>query len=413
MTKTEIIEAAFKVWGREFYLNTSLSRLSQELKVSKPALYRHFKNKQALLDAMTQHFFDNFAAHIRASVEKNQCGDDQEKNAFVLIRSVAEYYALNVNVFIFSLTRVYDRETGKNAAKEMTVRGIDLHVLNHLWKSGGVSRIPVIRMIFATITFFMAVFHKQHKSHTKQPPQEAVAARIDTIIEIIKRGYGYSVREVDALDYKGLEKRLTGTVKNIDDDPLLKAVALAVAEAGPWDASMEQVARRLGLSKSSLYGHFKNKQDMLRRFFVSEFVKIIEFARQGMERSAIPLERFYLCVFAIIVYLRSRPEILTALDWIRTRKINKGFIASSKNSHCKHDEANDNLPPEFLKLFEGIEFKPLRSGESADSLPMPQWVLFIIVGILMRQIGNEKIRNEDSRVLFRFLTLGIRGFKKQ
>ena len=411
MTKTEIIEAAFRVWGRRFYLDTSLSTLSRELGVSKPALYRHFENKQALLDAMTQQFFDNFTANILAGKEKNQYGNNQEKKAFFIIRSAAEYYAQDVNAFIFSLTRIYDRETGKNAAKEMAVRGVDLKSLNHLWKNGSVSRIPVIRMIFATIIFFMAIFHKQRKSFIKKPPEDAINARIDTILEIITRGYGYSIREINNLDYKKLENFVSKTARTSEDNPLLKAVALAVAEAGPWDTSMEQVARRSGLSKSSLYGHFKNKQDMLRRFFISEFRGIIEFTRQGMEKSDIPVERFYLCVFSIIVYLRSKPEILTAMDWIRTRRIDGELPISPKNRGWKDAEANDNLPPEFLRLFEGIEIKPLESAESAEKLRLPQWVLFIIIGALMKRNGKGKITNEDSRVLFRFLTLGIRGFQ--
>jgi len=80
MTKVEVIEAAFKAWGREFYLNTSLSQVARELGVSKPALYRHFCSKQALLDAMTGHFFDDFADFIREGYEKAlETGDSGEK----------------------------------------------------------------------------------------------------------------------------------------------------------------------------------------------------------------------------------------------------------------------------------------------------------------------------------------------
>jgi AcrR family transcriptional regulator len=42
---------------------------------------------------------------------------------------------------------------------------------------------------------------------------------------------------------------------------------------------MEMVARRSGLSKSGLYAHFKNKQDMLNRFFITEFTRIANYAK--------------------------------------------------------------------------------------------------------------------------------------
>ena len=60
MTKADVIDAAFKAWGRGFYLNTSLSYVARELQVCKPALYRHFRNKQALLNAMIVYFFVRF-----------------------------------------------------------------------------------------------------------------------------------------------------------------------------------------------------------------------------------------------------------------------------------------------------------------------------------------------------------------
>ncbi|MDR0472401.1 MAG: TetR/AcrR family transcriptional regulator [Treponema sp.] len=40
MTKNDIIKAAFRVWGREFYQTASLSELALELGASKAALYR-------------------------------------------------------------------------------------------------------------------------------------------------------------------------------------------------------------------------------------------------------------------------------------------------------------------------------------------------------------------------------------
>ena len=91
MTKTEIIEAAYRVWGRELYLNTSLSDVASELGVCKPALYRHFINKHALLEAMTRHFFDDFAGFIQADYVKALKNEDTNESIFILIRSVAEY----------------------------------------------------------------------------------------------------------------------------------------------------------------------------------------------------------------------------------------------------------------------------------------------------------------------------------
>ena len=57
MTNDDIIKAAFKVWGRELYRTTSLTEIALELGVSKTALYRHFKDKDSILEAKYEFTF--------------------------------------------------------------------------------------------------------------------------------------------------------------------------------------------------------------------------------------------------------------------------------------------------------------------------------------------------------------------
>jgi AcrR family transcriptional regulator len=341
MTQTEIIQAAFRVWGRDFYQNTSLSGLAKELGVSKPALYRHFRNKQALADAMSARFYDDFAAFIRADYERAARSANVSDAVFILIGRVAEYYARNVYALIFSLINVYDRKQTVHSAWDcLKARGVDMGVFDHILKKEYAGDPLLMQMVFSTLSFHMAYFHKTSNSFINTPSEAAVRNIIAVISEIIARGFGYTIDRIDAPDYAALEIRLAGTVDHVEDNPLIKAVAGAVAEAGPWRASMDMVARRSGLSKSGLYGHFKNRQDMLRRLFMTEFARIIAFAKAGIRQSAVPEEQLYLGIFSIVVYLRSRPEILTALDWIRTRKLDLGAPETE---------------PDTFRLFEDID----------------------------------------------------------
>ena len=419
MTNLDIIAAAFKVWGREFYLDTSLSQVARELGVSKSAFYRHFRNKQALLDAMIDHFFDDFSAFIKADYEKALHSGDHVKGMFILIRAIAKYYTQNVNAFLFSMIKLYDyHHCNRNLPEELRSRGVDFGVFYNV-----IANPLIMQCIFTTLTFFMAVFHSQTKFRTNPPSDEVVSQIIDTIIAIIDRGLCYNGKEIWTLDYEALENLVTATINDIEDDPLLKAVAGAVAQAGPWEASMEQVARRSGLAKSSLYGHFKNKQDMLQQLFMTEFLRIIDFAQQGVRQSAVPLERFYLVIFSIAVYLRSKPNILIALDWIRTRRLD--FKKNNnKRPIMAMDDGKNGLPREFQRLFRDIEINPLpgtvrsetshggnNSGGMDNKQLIPHWILFLIVNTLMRPGGSDKVKNEDIRYLYRFLTLGVKGFE--
>jgi len=416
MTKKEIIDAAFKVWGREFYLNTSLSHVAAELKVCKPALYRHFISKQNLLEAMTRHFFDDFASFIQEDYKKALIMDDYGESMFIVIRSVAEYYARNVNIFIFSMIKLHDNQLDSfNIVEELCIRGVDLGFLGNLAKKNFVFEPPILKLIFATLTFFMSGFHKTRKSLTNPPGEKEIYEIIRIIDEITGKGLGYTKEEIFKMDFEKLENRIAGTIDAIEDNPLLKAVAEAVAQAGPWEASMEQVARISGLSKSSLYCHFKSRQDMLYRLFMTESLRIINFSRQAMQQSLAPLEQLYLGIYSIAEYLRSKPDILVALDWLRNRRL-----------ELNPPDKKPGFPPaEFRQVFNDIKIEILHSGKSPfrgmfsddeDSSGFSLWVLFLIVNTLMRKeqgqaLGN--VPNSDIRCLFKFLTMGIGGFKNQ
>ncbi|MDR1240007.1 MAG: TetR/AcrR family transcriptional regulator, partial [Treponema sp.] len=330
ITREDIIKAAFRVWGRELYLATSLRDLAGELGVSKAALYRHFRNKEAILDAMYEHFFDDFTAFVKDEYDRARGAAHYRESAGIFSRSIIEYYARNRDAFIFSLMQVFDNRKLGDTGEALRRRGMDI---DWFWLHAEPNRNhpPLFQMSLATLMFWVAVFHNRDqpvkgKLNEKNPTEAEIQALISRLEEIITRGMGLQKERVDALDYGSLEKNIPRSQMDaFEDGDLLKAVAETVAEAGPWDASLDMIARRSGLSKSGLYAHFRNKQDMLKRFFVTEFERMIRYAEEGIAASTVPSEQFYLALVSLADYLRSRQEILMAADWIRTRRIDLGL----------------------------------------------------------------------------------------
>ena len=408
MTRTEIVDAAFRVWGRNFYIKTSLSQLARELGVSKPALYRHFENKEALNAAMNDRFLEDFTNAIRDDFKKAHEAPDADESLFIIIQSVAGYFARNVYTFIFSLINIHDRNVDRTSMSEqMAKQGADMKIIQHIIEKKYVLSPATMKLIFISLTFFMSVFHRKIES-MKNPPSESEIENITAkIYEIVKCGLKFSIEEASALDFEKLEKQVEAAIVSTKPEPLFKAVAEAVAEAGPWDTSMDMVAKRMGLSKSSLYGHFKNKKDMLHRLFITEFMRIIEFARNGISLSENTAEQLYLGIYSISVYLKLRSEILVAMDWIRTRKLNLG----------KPEKKMD-----IFRLFEDVEIESLRNAEDETKQAASHWILFLLISILMQPYWQEKEhksglpfpdnQTEDIRQLYKFITLGLGGFIK-
>jgi len=405
LTKTEIITAAFKVWGRNFYRKTSLTQLSKALGVSKPALYRHFENKKALTSAMADYFIDDFSFSVKSGFEKAMQTTDTDEGIFSIIQSITGYFARNEYALIFSLINIYDHNIDSRYLSEnLKTRGVDMEnfhiIINRKYDTNPV----IITLVFATLTFFMMHFHKSRNLIDEIPSDNEIKEIISSIHEVIKHGLKITSRKIDALDFDKMEKQINAMKPGAEPEPLFRAVAEAVAEAGPWNASMEMVAKRMGFSKSSLYGHFKNKKDMLRRLFTTEFRRIIEFAHNAINMSADSAEQLYLGIFSIAVYMRSRPEILVAISWIRTRKLDLG----------KPDKNH-----EIFRLFEDVEIENLLNAEEGEKQKISYWMLFLLINILTRPfVSREETKkglsmaHNDIRMLFKYITQGLGGFKR-
>ena len=407
MTKKDIIEAALRVWGRDFYRKTSLSRLAVALKVSKPAIYRHFENKQALISAMTDYFFEDFGASVKADFEKALLMTEADEGIYLMIQGIAGYFARNVYSLLFALIKIYDLKTDEQTlSRRFRTQGADMLTLQRIIEKKYDIQATVMPLLYMTLIFFMSYFHKINNSFQKSPDSGQTRDIILTINKLIKNGFDFPAEKINAIDFEELEKQVRGMRLDMELDPMFRAVAETVAEAGPWEASMDMVAKRVGLSKSSLYCHFRNKKDMLRKLFMSEFRRIIEFARDGIKMSDNAAEQLYLGIFAIAVYLRSRPEILVALGWIRTRKLDLG-------------KPDKNL--EIFRLFEDIEIETARKWDKEEKQRSSHWILFLLINTLTRPFLSNRDwqaaslknnQNDDIRILYKLITLGLGGFTR-
>ncbi|MDR1072171.1 MAG: TetR/AcrR family transcriptional regulator, partial [Treponema sp.] len=314
MTREDIITTAFQVWGRQFYQSTSLTAIAQALHVSKPALYRHFKNKNDLLDAMHRRFFDAYAAFIKpfydAAVTKRK-----NEGILIIIRAMATFYARNEDFSIFFLIQIYGNSAMETMGRRLQERGVDMSRYH-------TGYVQTSRFVVATLTFILACFHRQRAlagDGKKSVADEEIKKLTDFTAEIVLYGLRFEKTKIDALDYEGIEKKAKSVPVAGEKNHLLKAIASALAESGPWGVSIQEIARKSGLSKSSLYCHFENKRDMIIKFFVNEFERLIAFAEEGKRLSEEPEEQLYIIMNVIANYLLSAPDILSALDWLKTR----------------------------------------------------------------------------------------------
>jgi len=411
MTKEDIIKTAFKVWGRDLYRTMSLSDIAQELGVSKAALYRHFKDKDALLDAMNTAYFDDCTGFIRAGYDRALSAGDWVESILIMMRTLSEYYIRNKEAFVYSLVKASNSQNKNSMNNEMLRRGIDFSrlVLGGQRPDFYPSK---TQLIMVTNIFCLSQFHLHGKKGGEALTEDEVTGAISQIERRMTRGLELDSRKVAALDFRRLEQQAAEPSHNdTENNALLRAVAEAVAEAGPWNASMEMVAKRSGLSKSGLYAHFKSKQDMLEQLFITEFTRIVDFAKAQIGTSEIPEEQLYLGIISIIDYLRSRPEILVSMDWVKSSLFKLG----------------KEMPIRLYGIIKDIKLEVIQNNDLHFLVWIAQWIFFLILNTLAWWSSNKdgppsypgeskdwaknamEVPNESFRILFRYIALGLEG----
>ncbi|MDR0586716.1 MAG: TetR/AcrR family transcriptional regulator; helix-turn-helix transcriptional regulator, partial [Treponema sp.] len=395
MTRNDIVDAAFRVWGQELYKNTSLSKLAKALGVSKAALYRHFSDKNALFKAMDNRFFDSYAESLKPELEKVAAAENKREKLLGMTRATTKYFAGNFPFFIFSfftwnkLNRPGLRLS--HFLEELEKRGVSFPFLNKKNLPFPKSQYPSVVFLAGTTSLFgPKLFYKKCRSPEVPLTEEELELCVNSTVEKVWHGLCFDKELIDRVPFEKLENLAVSEFP--ESDPLLKAVAKAVADAGAWNASMETVARLSGLSKSGLYAHFTSKRDMLSRLFMTEFERIAGIAKACSGLSPRWEERLYLVIFSIAAYLKSRPEILVAMDWVCVQRL----------------ELDISLPFRLFDFFSGINI-----GSGLGSEDISQWVFLLLGMVLMRYYHTENDLNLPRRALrktFRFITLGIEGF---
>ncbi|MDR1256272.1 MAG: TetR/AcrR family transcriptional regulator [Spirochaetaceae bacterium] len=424
MTKSEIVQAAFKAWGGDFYRATSLSTLAEALGVTKTALYHHFKNKDGILDAMYNTFFDSFSGYVRPVFEKSLAAAETgaAKNeildALLLVNhSTTEFFVRNPWHLMFSLVKIYGKTDTWQENDALSERGLDFTKLQYISNSLTGENIypPLFQLVNAGTICIVGYFMRSLRMEPFS--EEHISTIMRQVDGFVRRGIGLNRDRIDALDWQTLEKNALWRESGGGGGRrkwLLKAVASVVAAAGPWAASMSMVAKKSGLSKSGLYAHFASKHDMLRQLFLEEFNDVILHAHNVSRKSGVPEEQLYLVLRAVEGFLTSEPEFLAAINSLKTRRIGfegAGFDSISFDDDMLNRVHKDKLEcrSSLLRVFSEIK---TASGEMLVDEITTTLILFLLTDTLVRKPASTPYKDmpdESFRTLYRFIALGTEG----
>lgn len=401
LTKELISDTAFKVWGKNYFKDMSLTHISCELGISKAALYRHFASKEALLDYMIENIKYSIADQIDFFIKNHKKEDPVKSYIECLVNFfTTERYRLFFYTIILSKNAIFKDEKMNELHKVQTE--IFENYLNELNLDKSLYKAESVLFYTSTAVIFYLSFNfflnSEFKiSDTKPAGDKEKSEYINDLTDIIYNGFLTDSKCEINIDYENIEKISTVKKEMIPKrEKLLNAIAQVVAEESLWNVTIDKIAKKLGMAKSSLYLYFSNKNEMIGDMIVNEFLIFIKIFDRILSNFETFNEKFYANIFGTFTHLINDPEHLKILNWFHIQDI------KIKNQ--------DKLFYQRYKfIIDSIEEGKIKSVLKLDIFP----VIFMNVQIskeiiICNEIGKE-LGAENTRFIYNMFLKGIKG----
>ena len=402
INKALIVETAFEEWGKVCFKNMSLSLVTNKLKITKPALYRYFKNKKELLNEMSNFLF-NELIKLSETFFNEIKNKEKEKIILLFIKEYFEFFGKNLYYFLFYIfylvkDRYFEIKNIIEINNKLSVILADFIKQNDFWIKPEESE-NLLRYIFST-GIFLTVFtiHEDINKNKilKALNKNQINKLIESINKIVFNGFKSNKLPIK-IDFNDIERLHFVNNDPIKRNRIFESIANVVAKFGLWDASIKKIADDLNMSKSSLYLYFKNKKDMISDLIIKEMEKNNIKIQNNICNYDDFFKRLYCALVTMISNFINDKRIILVFDWFHYQ----GF--DFKKVHSKNIKLNSVLSI----LQEGFENKLIKINLFNIEFISAYLNMQIIKEILLLNLMKKKFEINDIRFIFKMFLYGL------
>jgi len=401
LKKKQIIETAFKVWGEEFFYKTSLASLAKELGISKTALYRYFRNKETLIDEMRQVFLDvhkNICEEMTAEAEGKSFQERLELFHDKFLRFYGENYWYYRFAFIFLLPHTAEGFHQIEEIRQLQHGMFPADQLQQEFGWGDQEVKAVQRFIFSVGTFLL---NRGNIKEIQEIDQLTSEQLLDMNGKLVFEGMEGPAK-IRMPDFEAVEEKCRLELEDLlPKDPLFAAISKVVAEEGLWDASLEKIAKMAGMSKSSLYFHFHDRNEMLWKMIDRERHQLGQLFLDRSELLDTVEERIY-AYFAIFAwYLSRRPEFLAVMNWFRFQQF-----------HIKIPHHMKGGMNKYIGFINEAEQSGKLRTDVLDTITKARWINYLLIQEINNMYWIEGLSDRMwpfIRSSFKLFLFGVKG----
>lgn len=387
-----------------------MSQLAEKVGISKPAIYRHFKSKDELVEQMRSSFFDVLAEKVKDIQYANFFdGTSTFKKQFA---QLIVFFAENtqyINYFIRQHTQTKGFE--KIIYDELKARGVKNSIKDFFESKGFKTQLKRWSHIyFCAVSVLLYI--KIRQIYFEQNNKEICSAETfaDKVIDFLYKGIVGTIGENERIT-KISEERLQELDKLCllkaedlpKEDKIFTAFAKVIKKYGMNGVTIEHIADELGMAKSSLYFYFENKNEMLLSLVNKELSFLVTACAENSIEAKSYTEFIYINMKTETSYFAVRESILAICGWLLQSTSDRPYCEDQNKRECM--QANNIWEKRTVEDFKKIELDFPLAPENftfvAGILPVSLMVL--------RRTRNLSLEEtfEALRYLFDFAMYGV------
>ncbi len=373
-TKEKILQCAFGLFSEPRMSEISLSEIAGKAGISKTAIFRHYKNKEALLDKMRQSFFEALSQMLSelGSIPKPH----NQKTILKTVRSVFDFNDSHPNYLNYFLQMSFTDELLTEGVN-LLMQDNGINVINEdVFKDPkNYSPKNLLQSFFEqTLLDFLILSCGHSREFTKINDYEEYK---DALAKLIYSGLGKKKNPISARRKKELDKiceiQLAGDEAS---NRFLDAFVNLIQESKTQKITVEKIASALGMAKSSVYSFFANKQDYLLNMLFQETERVNEILFDKCREAKNADEALYIVMKAQSNYFALRPQVIMLHGY---------FIFQENALEKKSREELQKKSREFLEknFLNGLAPDTFDFPVSNNSFLFVKWISGLTVAFML------------------------------
>lgn len=362
-TRQIILNEAFNLCYESPKSIFSLSELAERVGISKTAIFRHFKNKDALLFEMGSLIADGLAEIMRKGDYFREAETHLTENYerfSDLINSLVKFFQGNKGYLGFALnTRTFMPSPGQSLLKGLMERGV--YISPEFLANKTPQRFFRVYFCGETLIYFLS--RRDYLTQAGISEYNSEEGFIKKITDLLWKGIARSKPQLDSKRIAELDKLCELSFKDKPEDTrFFTAFAETFQENGFDGLTVERISDKLNLAKSSLYAFFENKEEFVQKMLVEEFSVIMKVIVEKTMYAETLEELAYVLLRCEKNYLEKRPFVLMIHYWASQRGLN---IYRFKDDQIGYNERFEYLKEKNIQMPELFNYQSFVGWESS------------------------------------------------